>query len=60
MSWEDLYWDTYNEMKDLGLSKEFGKQLKKMSSQEKHKYKDTRARWDYARVKVINKDKKKK
>ena len=59
MSWEDLYWDTYNEMKDLDLSKEFDAQLKKMRTQDKHKYLDTRARWNYAKMKVItNKEKK--
>lgn len=53
MAWEDLYWDINKEMEELGLTKEFRKQLKKMSSQDKHKYKDIRYRWDYAKNKVI-------
>ena len=36
-----------------GLKKEFDAQLKKMESQDKHKYKDSRGRWDYAHHKVI-------
>jgi|TARA_R110001583_G_scaffold110390_2_gene259306 hypothetical protein len=53
MAWEDLYWDINKEMEELGLSKEFSKQLKKMRTQDKHKYLDTRARWEYAKIKVI-------
>ena len=52
MAWEDLWWDTHNELKKLGLQKQFDKQLQKMDTQDKHKYKDTRARWEYALKKV--------
>ena len=56
MAWEELWWDTHNELKKLGLQKQFDKQLQKMDTQDKHKYKDTRARWEYAlnKVKKLN------
>ena len=54
MAWEDLYWDINKEIGGLGLKKEFDKQLKKMASQDKHKYKDIRERWNYAKNKVID------
>ena len=54
-NWEDFWWETHNEVQDLGLKKEFDNQLKKMETQEKHRYKDTRARWEYAKSKVIQK-----
>lgn len=53
MSYEDLYWDIHNEMKELKLKKKFDAQLKKMSTQEKHQYRETRDRWRYARDKVV-------
>jgi len=57
--WEDFWWETSQSIKEKGLEKEFNAQLKKMSSQDKHRYKDTRSRWDYALNKVLqNKDKK--
>ena len=54
MSVEDFWWDTHNELKKLGLQKKFDKQIKKMSTQEKHRYKDTREQWAYALDKVKN------
>ena len=57
MAWEDFWWDTYYEIKKLGIKEEFDAQLKKMDTQDKHRYKDSRARWEYAlnKVKKINK-----
>ena len=52
MSVEDFWWDTHNELKKLGLQKKFDKQIKKMQTQEKHKYKDTRQKREYALKKV--------
>jgi len=52
MSYEDFWWDTHSEINKLGLKKQFDKQLKKMSTQEKHKHKDTRSRWEYALNKI--------
>ena len=54
MSVEDFWWDTHNELVELGLQKKFDKQIKKMSTQEKHQYKDARERWAYALEKVKN------
>ena len=54
MSVEDFWWDTHNELQELGLQRKFDKQLKKMSTQEKHRYKDTREKWAYALDKVKN------
>jgi len=56
MSYEDFWWDTHKEIKELGLQKQFDKQIKKMNTQEKHKYKDPKQVWEYAlnKVKKIN------
>ena len=61
MSYEDFWWDTYNEIERLGLRKKFDKQVekkglrkkfdkqvKKMETQEKHKYKEVHEVWEYA------------
>jgi hypothetical protein len=53
MSYEDLYWDIHNEMKDLKLKKKFDAQLAKMQNQDKHRFRDTRDQWRYARDKVV-------
>ena len=52
MAWEDFWWETHNEIKELGLKEDFDAQLKKMDNQDKHKYKDTRDKWRYALDKV--------
>ena len=52
MSVEDFWWDTHNELKKLGLQKEFDAQVEKMRTQERHQYKDTRQVWEYALNKV--------
>ena len=54
MSVEDFWWDTHNELVELGLQKKFDKQIKKMQTQEKHRYKDTREQCMYALEKVKN------
>jgi len=54
MSVEDFWWDTHNELKELGLQRKFDKQLEKMRTQDKHRYKDTREQWTYALNKVKN------
>jgi|TARA_R110002012_G_scaffold67039_4_gene174964 hypothetical protein len=51
--WEDFWWNVTEDINNKGLKKEFDAQLKKMESQDKHKYKDSRGRWDYAHHKVI-------
>ncbi len=55
--WEDFWWNITNEINEKGLKKEFDAQLRKMDSQSKHQYKDTRSKWDYAYHKVINQSK---
>ena len=52
MSVEDFWWDTHNELKKLGLIKKFDKQVKKMETQEKHKYKEVHEVWEYALKKI--------
>ena len=52
MSVEDFWWDTHNELSKLGLQKKFDKQIKKMKTQDKHRYKDTREQWAYALDKI--------
>ena len=55
--WEDFWWDITKEINSKGLKKEFDAQLKKMDGQDKHQYKDTRTKWDYAFKKVTSKNK---
>ena len=54
MSVEDFWWDAHNELKELGLQRKFDKQLEKMRTQDKHRYKDAREQWTYALNKVKN------
>ena len=60
MAWEDLWWDINKEITELKLKKKFDAQLKKMDGQEKHRYRDTRDRWSYARDKVVKEYQEKK
>ena len=45
---EDTMYEIYNEVERLGLRKKFDKQLKKMRTQDKHKYKTACESWEYA------------
>ena len=49
---EDTMFEIHTEVTKSGLWVEFNKQLKKMSSQEKHKYKDLCEKWEYAFNKI--------
>lgn len=51
--YEDLWYEITESIASKGLKKQFDKQLKKMNHQDKHKYRDTRARWEYAHTKVV-------
>ena len=53
---EDTMYRIYREVEEKKLRRKFDKQLKKMDTQEKHKYKDTRDQWAYAlkKIKEIN------
>jgi hypothetical protein len=58
--WEDFWWEITESIKTKGLKKEFDAQLKKMDTQSKHQYKDTRSKWEYAYNKVTKTKKIKK
>ena len=50
--YEDFWYEMTESINKLGLKKEFNAQLDKMRYQDKHRYKDSRGRWDYAYHKV--------
>ena len=58
--WEDFWWEITESINKKGLRKEFDAQLEKMSYQDKHRYKDTRSKWEYAYNKVTKTKKIKK
>jgi flagellar hook-length control protein FliK len=45
---EDTMYRIYEEVENKNLRKKFNKQLKKMSTQDKHKYKTSCESWEYA------------
>jgi hypothetical protein len=51
--YEDLWYEISDSIKEKGLKKEFNAQLEKMNHQDKHKYKESKERWEYAHRKVI-------
>ena len=53
---EDTMFEIYQKLEQNGLRKKFDKQLKRMSTQGKHKYIDLCERWEYAYDKVTKKD----
>jgi hypothetical protein len=53
--YEDFWWETSAEIKKRGLQKEFEVQLEKMRTQDKHRFKESRTKWEYAYNKVIKK-----
>ena len=54
MSAEDTLWFIYEEVEKKGLRRKFDKQVKKMDTQEKHKYKTVSEIWEYALNKIKN------
>ena len=48
MSVEDTLWFIHEEVEKKGLRRKFDKQVKKMETQEKHKYKEVHEVWEYA------------
>lgn len=52
-NYEDLFWEVHEKLSELGLKKEFDKQLFKMENQDKHKYKSFKDKYEYAYDKVI-------
>lgn len=49
---EDTLFEVYTKVDSEGIRKEFDNQLKKMSGQDKHKWKDVSELWEYAYNKV--------
>jgi len=56
---EDFWYEITESINNRGLKEEFDTQLKKMQFQDKHRYKNTRDKWDYAHLKVIEHSRKK-
>lgn len=54
---EDTMYEIHTQLEKLKLNSKFDKQLKKMATQEKHKWKDLCEKWEYAFNKVKNKAK---
>ena len=48
MAWEDVYYEISNEVKELGLQKEFDRKLKDLRNDEKYQYVEVRDRWQAA------------
>ena len=57
--YEDFWYEMTESIDKLGLKKEFDAQLNKMRHQDKHRYKESRDRWQYAYNKVTKLSKKK-
>lgn len=57
---EDIMYRIYRELETNGLRRKFDKQMKKMGTQEKHKFKEVSELWEYAFNKVKMENKKKK
>ena len=55
---EDLLYEITISVKELGLQKEFDKQMTKMRDQAKHMYKTMSERYEYAYNKITTKDNK--
>tara|TARA_R110002051_G_scaffold277602_1_gene338927 strand:+ start:159 stop:347 length:189 start_codon:yes stop_codon:yes gene_type:complete len=53
MSQEDTMYEIYNKVRELKITKSFDKQLSKMESQDKHRWKTMSELWEYALNKVI-------
>ena len=53
---EDTMYTIYTNLDRLKLRTKFDKQLKKMYSQDKHRWKDMCEKWEYAYNKVSNKN----
>ena len=54
---EDTMYEIHTSLDKLNLHKQFDKQIKKMYSQEKHKWKNLCEKWEYAFNKVKEKAK---
>ena len=52
--YEDAYYEIYNKVTEKGIKDKFDNQLKKMESQDKHKYKSTKERWEYVYTRITS------
>ena len=52
---EDTMYAIHTELTESGLWSKFNKQLKKMGTQPKHKYKEVCERWEYALKRIKEK-----
>tara|TARA_Y100001963_G_C6554248_1_gene341248 strand:- start:267 stop:443 length:177 start_codon:yes stop_codon:yes gene_type:complete len=52
---EDTMYAIYKEVEELGLREKFNKQIKKMDTQPKHKWKTVCETWEYALKRVKEK-----
>ena len=52
---EDTLYEVHTEVTKSGLWDEFNAQLKKMSTQPKHKYKEVCEKWEYALKRIKEK-----
>ena len=52
---EDTMYAIHTELTESGLWDKFNKQLKKMDTQPKHKYKEVCERWEYALKRIKEK-----
>ena len=57
MSQEDALYEIYNKVRELKITKSFRKQLSKMESQDKHRWKTVSEQWEYALNKIQKGDK---
>ena len=49
---EDVFYEIYQEVHSRGEEERFYKQLEKMKTQDKHRYKSIKDHWEYAYVKI--------
>ena len=49
---EDVFYEIYQEVHSRGQEEQFYKQLEKMKTQDKHKYKCVKSHWEYAYAKI--------
>lgn len=52
MKTEDRLMEVYEEVERNGLREKFDKQVKKMKSQDKHRFKTMAERWEYALFRI--------
>ena len=55
MSYEDLFYEIHEQMKNLGLRKQFDKELELLRNDPKWQYKEVRDRWSEAQHRTLKK-----